>query len=291
VKVAQVFATPCAATDKADYVATTVGTIVSDLHEGREGSLRAAESEVVAELEHVCVDYDGERVLDQVDLRVRRGDFLGVIGPNGAGKTTLLRVLLGLVRPSCGHVRLFGQDLRHFRDWHRVGYVPQKAVAFETRFPATVMEVVLSGRAGRAGVGRRLGPADRTAAESALRTAGLWEVRDRLVGRLSVGQQQRVFVARALANEPDLLLLDEPTVGVDPEGEERFYALLRHLHRERGTTVVFVSHDVAAVAQEVSQLACLNRTLVFHGPPEEALRAGALERLYGTRNVVVAHRH
>ncbi|MER3461112.1 MAG: zinc ABC transporter ATP-binding protein, partial [candidate division GAL15 bacterium] len=94
-----------------------------------------------------------------------------------------------------------------------------------------------------------------------------------------------------LANEPELLLLDEPTVGVDPEGEERFYELLRHLHRERGTTVVLVSHDVAAVAREVSQLACLNRTLFFHGPPEEALRAGTLERLYGTRSLVVAHRH
>lgn len=254
---------------------------------GREEAVDA----VVVELEHVCVDFHGERVLDRVDLRIRRGEFVGVIGPNGAGKTTLLRALLGLVRLSCGHVRLFGQDLRRFRDWHRVGYVPQRAVAFETRFPATILEVVLSGRAGRVGVGRRFGPQDRAAAEAALQAAGLWEVRDRLVGQLSVGQQQRVFVARALANEPELLLLDEPTVGVDPEGEERFYELLRHLHRERGTTVVLVSHDVAAVAREVSQLACLNRTLFFHGPPEEALRAGTLERLYGTRSLVVAHRH
>ncbi|MCS7235930.1 MAG: metal ABC transporter ATP-binding protein [Armatimonadota bacterium] len=247
--------------------------------------------EVIAELEHVCVDFDGERVLDRVDLQIRRGDFLGVIGPNGAGKTTLLRVLVGLVRPSCGHVRLFGQDVRQFRQWHRVGYVPQKAVAFETRFPATVLEVVLSGRAGRVGAGRRFRPEDRTAAVVALRTVGLWEVRDRLVGRLSVGQQQRVFVARALANEPELLLLDEPTVGVDPEGEERFYGLLHRLNQERGTTVVLVSHDVAAVAREVSQLACLNRTLFFHGPPEEALRAGTLEKLYGTRSLLVTHRH
>jgi zinc transport system ATP-binding protein len=246
---------------------------------------------VLAELEHVCVDFDGERVLDHVDLRVHRGAFVGVIGPNGAGKTTLLRVLLGLVRPSCGHVRLFGQDIRAFRDWHRVGYVPQKAVAFETRFPATVREVVLSGRTGRVGLGRRFGPQDYAAVESALRTAGLWEVRDRLVGRLSVGQQQRVFVARAIASEPDLLLLDEPTVGVDPEGEERFYELLRSLHRERGTTLLLVSHDVAAVAREVSQLVCLNRTLFFHGAPEEALHNGTLDRLYGARNLVVAHRH
>ncbi len=246
---------------------------------------------VVAELEHVCVDFEGERVLDRVDLRVPGGAFVGVIGPNGAGKTTLLRVLLGLVRPSCGHVRLFGRDINSFRDWHRVGYVPQRAVGFETRFPATVREVVLSGRAGRVGLGRRFGPRDHAAVEWALRTAGLWDVRDRLVGKLSGGQQQRVFVARAMANEPDLLLLDEPTAGVDPEGEERFYELLRSLRRERGTTLVLVSHDVAAVAREVSQLVCLNRTLFCHGAPEEALRDGTLDRLYGARHLVVSHRH
>lgn len=245
---------------------------------------------VLAELQHVCVDYGGDRVLEQVNLSIRRGDFLGILGPNGAGKTTLLRVMLGLVRPSCGHVRLFGQDLRSFRAWHRVGYVPQKA-AFEPRFPATVREVVLSGRAGRAGLGRRFGPADHAGVDAALEITGLWEVQHRLVGRLSGGQQQRVLLARALANEPELLLLDEPTVGVDPEGEERFYALLRRLHLERGTTLVLVSHDVAAVAREVSQLACLNRTLIYHGPPEHALQTGALDRLYGTRHVVVAHRH
>ncbi|MDR5682764.1 MAG: metal ABC transporter ATP-binding protein [Armatimonadota bacterium] len=251
----------------------------------------AARGTPVAELEHVCFDYGTERVLDHVNLVVRRGDFLGIIGPNGSGKTTLLRVMLGLLRPCCGHVRLFGQDIREFRDWHRIGYVPQKAVAFESRFPASVFEVVVSGRTGRVGLGRRFGPADYEAAERALETVGMAAHRDRLVGRLSGGEQQRVFIARALASEPDLLVLDEPTVGVDVEAQERFYGLLRHLNRDLGTTLVLVSHDIGVVAQEVTQLACLNRSLFFHGSPEEALRSGALEQLYRAQSLVVAHRH
>ena len=251
----------------------------------------AANRPVVAEVEHVCVDYGAERVLDHVSLQVRRGDFLGIIGPNGSGKTTLLRVMLGLLRPSCGHVRLFGTDVREFHDWHRIGYVTQKAVAFETRFPASVFEVVLSGRSGRAGLGRRFDGGDRAAARAALATVGMDAYRDRLVGRLSTGQQQRVFIARALVHDPDLLVLDEPTVGVDLDAQEQFYSLLRTLNREAGKTLVLVSHDISVVAEEVTQLACLNRSLVFHGSPDEAIRSGALAQMYRAASLVVSHHH
>ncbi|MBI4279874.1 MAG: metal ABC transporter ATP-binding protein [Armatimonadetes bacterium] len=245
----------------------------------------------VAELEHVCFDYGGEPVLDHVDLVVRRGDFLGIIGPNGSGKTTLLRVLLGLARPACGHARLFGTDVRAFRDWHRVGYVPQKAVVFESRFPAEVFEVVMSGRCGRAGIARRFGAEDRAAAERALETVGMTAYRRRLIGQLSSGQQQRIFIARALASSPDLLALDEPTVGVDLDAQEQFYSMLRYLNREMGTTLILVSHDIGVIAREVTRLACLNRRLVFHGDPEEAMRSGALEQLYRAASWMVAHHH
>jgi zinc transport system ATP-binding protein len=243
------------------------------------------------ELEHVCVDAGGERVLDEVSLRVGRGDFVGIIGPNGAGKTTLLRVLVGLVRPTCGHVRLFGTDLRAFRQWHRIGYVPQQGFAVDARFPATVLEVALSGRTGLRGVGRPWSPADREAAVHALEVVGVGDLRDRPIGRLSAGQFQRVLIARALASRPDLLLLDEPTVGVDRDAQDQFYALLRRLNREMGTTLILVSHDVSVVAGEVTHLACLNRRLVFHGPPQEAVASGALTALYRADSLVVAHRH
>lgn len=251
----------------------------------------AADRTAIAEVEHVCFNYGAERVLDEVTLAVRRGDFLGIIGPNGSGKTTLLRILLGLLPPSSGRVRLFGMGLQEFRDWHRIGYVPQKAVAFESKFPASVLEVVMSGRCGWAGLGRRFDAHDRAAALLALETVGMAFYRDRLIGRLSAGQQQRVFIARALASAPDLLVLDEPTVGVDIDAQEQFYGLLRRLNRDLGTTLVLVSHDIGVVAAEVTQLACLNRTLVFHGSPEDAVRSGALAQMYRAESLVVAHRH
>jgi len=249
-----------------------------------------AEPALVADVEHVCFSYDGERVLDEVSLRVERGDFLGIIGPNGAGKTTLLRVLLGLLPPSCGHVRLFGTEIAHFRDWSRIGYVPQKGMAFDVRFPASVFEVVVSGRARRTGLGP-YDAVDRDAARRALETVGLIAHRNRLIGQLSSGQQQRVLIARALVTAPELLVLDEPTVGVDPDAREQFYALLRHLNRTQGTTLILVSHDIAVISQEVTRLACLNRTLVFHGSPAEAVRSGALAEMYRAQSWVVAHHH
>jgi zinc transport system ATP-binding protein len=252
--------------------------------------LRAAEIPPAAELEHVCFNYGPERVLDEVSLRVDRGDVLGLIGPNGSGKTTLLRVLLGLLRPTCGHVRLFGTAVAAFRQWERVGYVPQKA-AFNSLFPAAVSEVVISGRWGRVGVGRRFTGADREAARRALDLVGLSALGGRRVAELSSGQQQRVLIARALVSGPELLLLDEPTVGVDVDAQEQFYSLLRRLNREEGVTLILVSHDIGFVTREVSRLACLNRTLVFHGSPEEAVASGALAEMYHTDAWMVAHRH
>src|SRR3989475_13261063 len=185
----------------------------------------------VVELEHVSFDHGSERVLDDVSLRIGRGDFLGIIGPNGSGKTTLLRVLLGLLRPTSGRIKLFGIDVRLFREWARIGYVPQKATAFDARFPASVLEVVISGRSGVAGIGHRFGGRDRTAAEGALQTVGMFEFRGRPIGRLSAGPQQAGFIAPALAGRHPLLLLHEPTVRVDVDAQEQFYSLLRHLNR------------------------------------------------------------
>src|SRR5256712_7165132 len=216
----------------------------------------AAKSDPVVDLEQVSFAYGGERVLDEVSLRVGRGDFLGIIGPNGSGKTTLLRVLLGLLRPTSGRIKLFGIDVRLFREWARIGYVPQKATAFDARFPASVLEVVISGRSGVAGIAHRFGGRDRAAVEEALETVGMLNFRARPLGRLSAGQQQRVFIARALAIHPEMLLLDEPTVGVDVDAQEQFYSLLRRLNREFGQPLVLVSHDLRAVAGEVTTLAC-----------------------------------
>jgi zinc transport system ATP-binding protein len=244
-----------------------------------------------------CVHLDGVgmrlgdvTVLEDVHLTVAPGDFLGLIGPNGAGKTTLLRIMLGLLAPTTGTVQIFGRPPAALNEWGRVGYVPQRAT-IDSGFPATVAEVVATGLVSSLD---RLGriPADgRRRVRDALERLGMATHAHVRVGALSVGQQQRVLIARALVSDPELLVLDEPTGGVDPDAQQGLYALLRHLHRERGVAMVLVSHDIAVVAREVTKLGCLNRRLVFHGAPADFLNDAALAALYGPSVRLVAHEH
>jgi len=243
----------------------------------------------VIELEHVYVLYGRQTILEDVTFKVNRGEFVGVIGPNGAGKTTLLKVILGLIRPVRGTVRVFGVppwELDGGRG--RIGYVPQLS-DIDLRFPVHVGEVVLMGRYGRIGLLRRPGPADREAARRALEMVGMAHLAHRQIGELSSGQRQRVFVARALATEPEILLLDEPTTGFDLAMTESFYELLHQLHRRLSLTVVLVSHDVGVVSQYVDQVACLSRRLVAHGRPQEVLGEGALRCMYGPEAMFFGH--
>lgn len=242
----------------------------------------------VIELEGVTVRYQALIALENVTLRVAPGEFLALIGPNGSGKTTLIKTILGLIKPVAGTVRLFGQSPRQLNGgWQRVGYVPQIA-QIDPRFPIRVFEVVLMGRYGQVGLIRRPGPPDRAAARQALDRVGLAELADRPIGRLSGGQRQRVLVARALATEPELLLLDEPTTGVDVGTTEGLFSLLDELHAQ-GMTILVVSHDVGVVAQHVNQVACLNRRLIAHGRPQEMLTGDVLECMYGPQAALVGH--
>lgn len=240
----------------------------------------------------ITFGYNGTPVLEGVSLTVERGDYLGLIGPNGSGKTTLLKLILGILpAPRTGEIELFGTPVQRFREWWRVGYVAQKAASFNTAFPATVEEVVLTGLAARRGLLRRYTAADRQAAAEALRRVGMLEQRHQLIGHLSGGQQQRVFIARALVSRPELLVLDEPTVGVDASAEAQFYQLIRELRREMGLTVILVSHDIGAVSHEVSSLACLNRRLFYHGSPDEFGTEEQLCLLYGHEVRRIHHHH
>jgi zinc transport system ATP-binding protein len=248
----------------------------------------------VVALEDVDYRYDTVRVLERITLTVAPGDFLGIIGPNGSGKTTLVRLMLGLASPDAGQVRLFGVAPGAFRQWARLGYVPQRVV-IDTGLPATVEEVVATGLiATRQAFWRRGRRAEADGARrvaAALARVGMDTQRGTKIGALSAGQQQRVFIARALVTDPELLILDEPTASVDPEVQTSFYTLLHHLNRERGVTLILVSHDIGVVAKEVSQLACLNRRLVFHGPPAAFLSDAALSALYGPTVRLVHHQH
>lgn len=239
----------------------------------------------------VWFGYGHQVVLEDVSLTLERGDFLGLIGPNGSGKTTLLKIILGLLRPQRGTVRWFGGELRRPADLAgRVAYVPQLVHAFPPGFPASVAEVVATGRTAGRGLLRPLGREDWRAVHAALHAVGMAGLRDRRVAELSGGQQQRVFIARALAAEPEVLLLDEPTAGVDVEAQERFYALLGRLHAEAGLTLVLVSHDIGMITNRVTRLACLNRRLFYHGDIAGFLRDVDLRAVYGDMHFV-GHDH
>lgn len=233
----------------------------------------------IVELQNLHFSYGEHETLSHIDLVVQRGDYLGIIGPNGAGKTTLLKLILGLLRPTSGTVFLFGKEQSTFTERERLGYVPQKTSLFDANFPATVLEVVLMGRYAKRRLFHMATKEDRDNAKLALERVGMWEHRNRLIGNLSGGQQQRVFIARALATGPEVILLDEPTVGIDHRSQEDFYSLLRELHQKEGLTIILISHDVGVIAQEVSRLAYIDNTLSYYSSPSLFLNTGAAHAL------------
>jgi len=223
--------------------------------------------------EGVSFAYGDDAVLDAVGLTIDAGEFVALVGPNGSGKSTLLRVLLGLLRPSAGQVRVFGEDPRHLHDRWRLGYVPQRP-ALAREVPASVEEVVAAGRLSRSGWRGRMGAADRIAIDHALEAVALLDLRHRPVSELSGGQQQRSFIAKALASEPELLILDEPVAGVDAESQKRFADSLTHLVDEHGAGVLLVSHEVGAVAHALDRVVVLKRKILFDGPVSELAGTG-----------------
>jgi len=219
--------------------------------------------EPFVEFENVSFSYGAQPAIKNASFKIEKGEFVGMIGPNGAGKTTIIKLALGLIRPDSGIIRLFGKDISEFKDWRKIGYVPQKATNFDQNFPASVFEVVSMGRFAKVGLFKGLSKTDYAAIDKALKLAGVSNLRDRRIGDLSGGQQQRVFIARALAAEPEFLILDEPTVGIDSGAQHEFYLLLGKLNRS-GITLVLVSHDTGVVAKNASRIACVNVAVTMH---------------------------
>ena len=271
------------------------------------GAAASAADGPIVELSGVTFGYAATPVVEDVSLSVDAGEYVAVVGPNGSGKSTLMRLMLGLFGPDAGTARLFGEDAARFDDGERVGYVAQQAGAAED-MPITVREVVKMGRFPYVGLGRlsdraladgladdpvraarraanvvsgRLTAADWEIVDDALATVGMSAFSDRRIGQLSGGQRQRVFIARALAGEADLLVLDEPTVGVDAESVDAFYDLLGALN-DAGITVLLIEHDLGAVVEHADRVVCLNREVYFDGPTDEFVESDALARAFGT---------
>lgn len=236
--------------------------------------------ETVVEFKHVYTFLQGRCVLEDITFNVTEGDFIGIIGPNGAGKTTLLRLILGLLRPTRGIIKLFGENPAALNKPNRsIGYLPQKT-GFDRRFPLSVKDVVLLGFFGSTGLFKNPGQLEKNRAEEVMQKLGLAEHKDRPVGEVSGGQQQLTFLAAALVSKPKLLILDEPTNGLDPAAQNRFYNLVREMQAYLSLTVITVSHDLATISANADKIICINRTMHMHGSSAEVMKHLSGNHLY-----------
>lgn len=242
-------------------------------------ALNGAGSLSPLEVHDLTVSYDRRPVLWDIDFELPEGKLVAIVGPNGAGKSTLIKAIMGLVPLASGWVRLFGGSLEENRS--RIGYVPQRS-SVDWEFPTSVRDVVLMGRYGKIGLFRRPSSSDRDVAEEAMRKVGITDLADRQISQLSGGQQQRVFLARAIAQDADLYLMDEPFVGVDAATETAIIELLREMRR-RGKTVVVVHHDLGTVRDYFDWVLLLNLRTISFGPLRDAFTDELLEQAYGGR--------
>lgn len=244
-------------------------------------------------MKNVSYAYENKTVLDHINFEVPKGAFMGVVGPNGGGKTTLIKLILGLLKPDKGSINIFNENGEKLQDRNKIGFVSQKANAFNKGFPATVYEVVSSGLTATIGYFKFFNKTHKDKILHAIDQVGMLDYAYENIGNLSGGQQQRIFIARALVSDPELIILDEPTVGIDYENVKRFYELLHQLHQKQNKTLLLVTHDTGTMTEYATDIVCLNKTLHFHGKPEEytSLTEKDLSQFYGHPVNIVSHNH
>lgn len=220
--------------------------------------------ENVIKFEHVSFGYDEKPILEDINLEIHKGDYVGIIGQNGAGKSTLLKLMINEIKSVKGKIKIFGTDINAFNSWGEIGYVNQKSNSFSSSFPVTVREVVAMNLVSKIGLFKRIKKKHLEEVDDVLKLVGVYEYKDKLIGSLSGGQQQKVFIARELMKSPKMLFLDEPTVGIDINGQREFYKLLKELNEKLNLTIVIVSHDLFIVKEEVKNLVLIkNHNIKF----------------------------
>ncbi len=248
-------------------------------------------NDVQISVKDVEYSYGPTKVLSDISFEIKQGDFLAILGPNGSGKTTLIKLILGLLPFSKGEIVLFGRIIKAFTQWRSIGYVPQNATHIDPFFPASVKEVVSMGLLSGKKFPRFLRRNDYALIDQALEKVDMIGFKDRRIGELSGGQQQRVFIARAVVNKPKILILDEPTTGVDAATQTHFYDMLNSLNKQHGITIVLITHDIGVVTRYVTRVACLNQRLVFHGTHEEFCQSSEVEKFLRGEQHLICHRH
>lgn len=236
--------------------------------------------------------YDLAEVLSEVSFTVEKGDYIALGGPNGAGKTTLIKIILGLTGKYEGTAKLFGQAVRSFDGWGRIGYLPQRVSSFNPLFPASVEEVVGLGLLSQKRFPKKFTKIDETRITQTLDMMDISDLKDKLVGELSGGQQQRVFLARALVSNPELLILDEPSTALDPVSRESFFELIKKLNQDRGITVILITHDTARMGQYANKLLYLDKKVIFYGGFDEFCKSTEMNQYFGDFSQhLICHQH
>lgn len=250
----------------------------------------------VFEIKDVTYEYkdklEATPALQNISFSINQGEFLAIVGPNGSGKSTLLKLILGVYKLQQGNILINGKTRKSFNAWQEIGYVSQKAAAHAKGFPATVKEVVLSGLTKEKGLFKRFNKKDNEQLDKTLKLLDIEHIKNQNVSNLSGGQAQRVFIARALINEPSILVLDEPTEGIDSRHVKDFYNVLFKL-KKQNVTILLVTHDIGVVVDNADKVACLNEHLHFHGTNTEFQNLGEAElsKIYGFPLQLVSHNH
>ncbi|HHV46078.1 MAG TPA: ABC transporter ATP-binding protein [Tissierellia bacterium] len=246
--------------------------------------------EKIVNIKNMSFSYGSNKVLDDVSLSIEKGDFVGIIGANGSAKSTLLKLMVGLLKADSGTVELFGKPIESFNEFKRIGYLSQTAREFNNMFPATVEEVIAANLYANEVLRGRFRRKNHKRIDEVLKTVEMDGFKKRKIGNLSGGQKQRVFIARALVNNPEILFMDEPLVGVDLESQNKFYNLLDKLNREYNITLVMVSHDIGVISQKVNRVFCLANGKVY----EHDLKINrniSLDIMYGENMNMLYHQH
>jgi zinc transport system ATP-binding protein len=245
----------------------------------------------IIDVENLSIARNGRIVIEDATFKIEPGAYMGVVGPNGGGKTTLMQALLGILPAEKGSIELMGKPIDDFTDWSQLAFVSQHSINFNDKFPLTVRELVGLGRINRGNLGRPLKNADWVKVDEALNFMGIKKLSNRRIGQLSGGQKQRVFVAKAIVRDPKILLLDEPASGIDPEAQERFYMILANLNAKHGTTILIVSHDLAAVFCRMNYIMCINKNVYTSSITPDTDPNEVLQKAYGPHFHFVFHEH
>ncbi len=246
----------------------------------------------IVSVKNLCVKYQSTEVLSDVSFEVAAGDYLGIVGPNGSGKTTLIRAIFGLTEISKGSVSIFSEDIAKFKNWDKIGYLPQKIVSFNPHFPAAVTEIVALGLLGKKHFPRRISKEDDTKIDKILKLLDITGIKGNLIGELSGGQQQRVLLARAMVSEPSVLVLDEPTTALDPEAREKFFSILEGLNKKSGVTIILVTHDMMNIGRYASKMLYIDRKLIFYGGFGDFCSSSEVTSYFGEfAQHAICHRH